>query len=71
MSVFIPWSGTNVPLFSWHFKFSIPMMGAHTNTTIFKLVSLELKWYSVETASLAEFYGTSVKLYVSTGYHFG
>ena len=28
------------------------------------VVSLELKWYPVETASLAELYGTSVKLYI-------
>ena len=29
------------------------------------VVSLELKWYPVETASLAELYRTSVKLFIS------
>ena len=28
------------------------------------VVSLELKWYPVETASLAEIYRTSVKLFI-------
>ena len=36
-------------------------------THLIDVVSLELKWYPVETASLAGFYWTSVKLFIREG----